>query len=92
MSNEVTLNPDTRRYEIRVDGTLAGFIKGREDDEAVNLIHTEVFDEFEGRGLAAELVSGALDDIRARGKKVIATCPYVARYIEKHAEYADLLV
>ncbi len=91
MSNEVTLNPDTRRYEIRVDDVLAGFIKGREDDEAVNLIHTEVFDEFEGQGLAAELVTGALDDIRERGKKVIATCPYVAQFIEKHPDYADLL-
>lgn len=91
MSKEVTLNAKERRYEIHVDGTLAGLIKGREDDSNVNLVHTEVFDEFEGQGLAAELVAGALDDIRARGKKVIATCPYVKRYIEKHAEYADLL-
>ena len=90
MSKEVTLNAKERRYEIHVDGTLAGLIKGREDDSNVNLVHTEVFDEFEGQGLAAELVAGALDDIRARGKKVIATCPYVARFIDKHAEYADL--
>ena len=51
-----------------------------------------VFDEFEGQGLAGQLVTGALDDVRAQGKKVIATCPYVKRFIEKHAEYADLLV
>lgn len=91
MSNEVTLNPDERRYEIRVDGVLAGFTQAFEDGDVVTFPHTVVFDEFEGQGLAAQLVSGALDDVRERGKKVVATCPYVKRYIEKHPEYADLL-
>lgn len=91
MSNEVTLNPDERRYEIHVDGTLAGFTQAFEDGDVVTFPHTVVFDEFEGQGLAAQLVSGALDDVRERGKKVVATCPYVKRYIEKHPEYVDLL-
>ena len=47
--------------------------------------------QFEGQGLASELVAGALDDVRVRGKKIVAKCPYVARFVQKHSDYADLL-
>jgi predicted GNAT family acetyltransferase len=47
---------------------------------------------YEGRGLAGTLVDGALVDTRARGGHVRATCPYVAKYISRHAEHQDLLV
>lgn len=92
MSNTIEFNASEHRYEIHVDGTLAGFTKALVDGDVVTFPHTVVADEFEGQGLAGQLVTGALDDVRAQGKKVIATCPYVARFIEKHAEYADLLV
>jgi len=90
MSASVADSPDEQRYEIHVDGELAGFVEYR-GQQTVDLVHTEVFDAFEGQGLAGILVSGALDDLRAKGVKVKATCPYVKRYIEKHAEYQDLL-
>jgi predicted GNAT family acetyltransferase len=92
MSHEVTHNQDKQRYEIHVDGTFAGFTQAREDGDVIVFPHTVVFDEFEGQGLASRLVSGALDDVRARGnKKIVAECPYVAQFVEKHSEYADLL-
>ncbi len=91
MTNTIDFNADERRYEIHVDGTLAGFTQAHADGDVVTFPHTVVFDEFEGQGLAGQLVAGALDDVRAQGKKVIATCPYVSRFIEKHDEYADLL-
>ena len=43
------------------------------------------------QGLGAELVRGALDDVRARGSTVLAQCWYVAEFIDQHPEYADLL-
>jgi predicted GNAT family acetyltransferase len=91
MSHQVTHNFDEHRYEITVDGILAGFTQAEEDGEVVVLPHTVVFEQFEGQGLAGELVAGALDDIRVRGKKIVAQCPYVARFVEKHSDYADLL-
>jgi uncharacterized protein len=36
-------------------------------------------------------VRGALDDMRARGLKVAPVCPFVAAYIRRHPEYADLV-
>ena len=92
MTNTVVHNADEQRYEIHVDGVLAGFTQAVEGDgEVVRFPHTEVLEQFEGQGLGSELVAGALDDVRARGKKIIAQCPYVARFVEKHSDYADLL-
>ena len=92
MSNKVDPQP---RHSTATRSTSTasspGFTQAFEDGDVVTFPHTEVFDEFEGQGLASELVTGALDDIRAQGKKVVATCPYVARFIEKHPDYADLL-
>jgi predicted GNAT family acetyltransferase len=91
MTSTVTLNVEKQRYEIHVDGVFAGLTQAVEDGEVVTMPHTKVFDEFEGQGLAKVLVAGALDDIRARGKKIVAECPYVAQFVVKHPEYADLL-
>lgn len=88
----VTDNRSELRYELRVDGALAGFILYRWEPEAIVLIHTDVEPAFQGRGLAAYLVGGALDDIRARGLFVAPLCPLVAAYLRSHPEYADLVV
>jgi uncharacterized protein len=56
------------------------------------LVHTEVVPAVEGRGVASRLVSAALDDIRARGLRVVPICPFVRHYLGRHPEYGDLLV
>lgn len=91
MTHKVTHHPEENRYEIEVDGILAGFTEALEDGDVVTFPHTKVFEQFEGQGLASELVTGALDDIRVRGKRIVATCPYVARFVDKHPDYKDLL-
>ena len=53
--------------------------------------HTVVDPRLRGRGLGAELVQQALDDVRSSGRHVIATCWYVADFIESNPTYADLL-
>ncbi len=83
--------PEARRYEALVDDRLAGFAEYRELPGRIVFIHTEVAAEFEGRGVASRLAAGALDDVRARGLGVTAKCPFIAAYIRRHPEYADLL-
>lgn len=83
--------PERTRYEVSVDGELAGFAEYRDRDGARVFTHTEVFDAFEGQGVGTALASGALDDVRASGGRLVALCPFVAAYIERHDEYADLI-
>ena len=79
------------RYEIRVDGELAGFAQYHDRAHRRVFVHTEIDDAFEGQGLGSKLASAALDDVRERGLRVVPLCPFIARYIERHPAYADLV-
>lgn len=79
------------RFEIRVGDQVAGFAEYESRPGQIVFTHTEVADEFEGKGLAGRLVGAALDEVRSRGLGVVPLCPYVAGYIDKHPEYADLV-
>jgi predicted GNAT family acetyltransferase len=86
-------NEADRRYEARLDGTPAGLIDYIPQDGWVIFDHTEVFPEFEGKGVGTRLAKAALDDARARGLFVNPQCPFVTSYIKRHREqYRDLVV
>ena len=87
---DVVNNKAQHRYELTVDGHLAATYYSIADG-VVTFIHTEVPSELGGKGVGSALVKGALDQVRADGLKVIAQCPFVKAYIDKHSEYADLL-
>ena len=84
-------NAAKRRYELRLDDVVIGQIAYASEPGAVVLIHTEVSTEVEGGGFGSRLVAGALDDIRARGLRVVPICPFAASFIRSHPEYADLV-
>jgi predicted GNAT family acetyltransferase len=90
---EITVadNADRERYEIRVDGRLAGFVKYRLQPDSIELVHTEINDEFEGRGLGSQLIAFALEDARERGLAVLPFCPFVNDYVKRHRQYAELV-
>jgi len=83
-------NSTENRYELTVDGHLAAAYYTL-SDSVITFTHTEVPKELGGRGIGSQLVKGALDDVRAKHLKVVPQCPFVKGYIEKHADYADLL-
>ena len=85
--------PEERRYELLVDGSHAGeLIYRRRGQEVVALLHTEVDEALQRRGLGSALVAAALDDIRGRGLKVVPVCPFVDAYIRQRPELADMVV
>ncbi len=88
---DVQDDPDQSRYEIRVDGELAGHARYVRRAGRVILVHTEIDGAFEGRGLGSKLATGVLDDIRSRGLLVVPLCEFMATYIERHPAYADLV-
>jgi hypothetical protein len=82
--------PARARYELFVEGELAGFATYERVGGTMTIPHTEVEPRFEGRGLGARLVRFALDDARGHGWRVVPRCPFVAAYLARHPEYADL--
>jgi uncharacterized protein len=84
-------NTDQRRYELWLGDTRAGMIAYQAGPDAIQLIHTEVDPAFAGQGLGGRLVGGALDDIRASGRKLVPICPFVRAYLRRHPEYEDLV-
>jgi uncharacterized protein len=85
-------NPQRSRFEVYTDDeALAGFAEYRRDAARIVFTHTEIDPAFEGQGLGSRLAAGALDAVRGRQLKVVAQCPFIARYLARHQEYADLL-
>jgi uncharacterized protein len=92
MEPTITDAEAAQRYEARVEGELAGFLEYIVKRGRIALIHTEVLPAYEGQGVARELARFALDDARRRGLPVIASCPYVKAYVERHPETHDIVV
>jgi predicted GNAT family acetyltransferase len=59
--------------------------------DVVDLVHTVVPQEEEGQGIGAALARAALEDARAKGQKVMPSCPFVHSYVKRHRAYADLV-
>src|SRR5918911_1976606 len=83
-------NKSLGRFELDVEGAVA-FANYRLTPQAVIITHTETPRALRGRGVASELVKGALDLIRRDGRKVIAGCGFVVDYLDRHPEDADLV-
>lgn len=88
---DVTDNPAAQRYEARIGDAVVGFSEYRLIKDRVVFLHTEVDPSMEGRGIGSRLAAGALDDVRARGRKLTAKCPFIAAYLQRHREYEDLI-
>ncbi|WP_030313844.1 GNAT family N-acetyltransferase [Streptomyces flavochromogenes] len=96
MSEQAATTPVVRhvdprhRYEILVDDQRAGLTAYRDRDDRRVFFHTEIDDAYAGRGLASILVEQALTDVRASGMRIVPVCPYVAKFLKKHEEFADI--
>ena len=88
--SEIVNNRAHHRFELTAEGYLAATYY-KISDGVITFIHTEVPPELGGKGIGSQLVKGALDQVRSEGLKVVAECPFVKAYIDKHADYADLL-
>ena len=90
MPNAVRDNAERHRFELETGGHVA-FSNYKRDGGTITIMHTEVPAALNGRGIGSALVRGLLDRVRAEGLIVKPLCPFVAGYIAKHPEYADLV-
>jgi predicted GNAT family acetyltransferase len=91
MAIDIVDNPMESRFEVLVDGKVAGFADYRLRPTKIVFTHTEVLPDYEGQGLAGKLVGHALQASADTGLRVVPLCPYVAKYIERHPEFQDLV-
>lgn len=90
MANQVLDNRAEQEFTLDVDGETAVAAYQREGGTIV-FTHTLVPARIEGRGVGSRLIRGALDAARDQGLKVVAQCPFVRTYIDRHPAYRDLL-
>ena len=91
MTTSIHDNAEETRFEITVDGELAGYVDYTREGDEYALPHTRVFSQFEGRGIGGQLITGALTEIASRGGSVLPFCPFVNGYISRHPEYVSLV-
>ncbi|MHB1929179.1 MAG: GNAT family N-acetyltransferase [Acidimicrobiales bacterium] len=93
VSGELTVvhDDELHRYEADLgDGVaMAEYLPA---PGGVVFTHTLVPTGHEGQGVGTGLVRSALDDARRRGWRVQARCWFVADFLRRHPEYADLQV
>lgn len=88
---QTTVTEESDQFTIAVDGQQVGKAEFAERDGTRVFTHTEVDKEFGGRGLATILIGEALQATRDAGLRIVPECPMVANYVEKHAEFSDMV-
>lgn len=92
---EVKHTNDGKRgsFEAFVDGTHAGLMTYTWAGEDRFIIdHTEVEEEYNGKGVGKEMLYSAVDFAREQGKTIIPLCPFAKATFQKHEEIQDVLV
>jgi predicted GNAT family acetyltransferase len=82
---------ERRRFELDIDGKLAGFVTYSLFQGIIAFDHTETVAGFEGQGVGGDLARGVLDAARARQLKVWPRCPFIHEWIRRHPDYADVV-
>jgi predicted GNAT family acetyltransferase len=80
------------RFLVRLPEGEGELVYKRPGQGTLDLAHTEVAPALRGRGVAEALVQAAVDYARAERLRIVATCPYVQRWLAKHPEHRDLVV
>ncbi len=89
MTVKITRTPTA--YEAFIDGDRVGELAYERVDSTVTALHTEVDPDAGGKGVGSALVRALIDDVRAESASLVPQCPFVASYLKKHPEDADVV-
>ena len=85
--------PSTFLFRAGGDQSVRGYgyqQLGVREGDAIVFTHTQVPPALEGQGVGSRLIAGALAQVREAGLKVVPACSFVAAYVQRHPEAADL--
>lgn len=91
MTADIVNNVAMSRYELPIADGAAAVAYYVEQNGRVVLRHTAVPYEYGGQGIATRLAQAVFEKLRAEGKRVIATCPFMAAYAARNPQYAAML-
>jgi predicted GNAT family acetyltransferase len=91
MIDAIVNNTAIHRYELPIADGAAAVAYYAEKDGRIELRHTEVPSEYGGQGIGTRLAHAVFETLRAEGRRVIATCPFMAAYAARNPLYAAML-
>ena len=91
MEDRIINNRAMSRYELPIDAKSAAFAYYAMEDGRVVLCHTEVPFEHGGLGYGTRLAHAVFELLLTEGKRVVAKCPFMARYAARNPRYAAIL-
>ena len=86
---KVVRNPEQNRFEVELEGQLAK-LDYLVDGDSIIMTHVGVPYEFRGHGVAGVITKAGLEYAKAKSLRVIPMCSYVAAYIRRNPQYAEL--
>jgi predicted GNAT family acetyltransferase len=89
--NMVTIKQNEETFDVFYDNEKAGFMAYKRKDDFLEIIHTEVSEEFGGKGLGKELVAAAVEFAKNNNLRIIAYCPFAKKIIMKTPEFKAFL-
>ncbi len=78
-------NESQRRFEITLGEEMA-FAEYRVEGDQMIFTHTEVPQQFRGRGIAQKLVLAGFDVASKKRLQIVPLCSYAARVLQEHPE------
>jgi uncharacterized protein len=88
--NEVINDLQGSRFVLDVNGKEV-YVLYAEDKETLDLYSTYTPPKLRGQGLAEKVVMAAFKYAKDKKLKVIASCWYVRKFLEKHSEFSSIV-
>ena len=82
------IKENSRIYSLDENKKIIAEITFQETEKGVFCIdHTFIDETLRGQGIASKLVKIAVEEIERRNGKVIATCSYAKKWLEKNKKF-----
>ncbi|MDX5417863.1 MAG: N-acetyltransferase [Hymenobacteraceae bacterium] len=91
MEMNITHDKKYQQFTAKLGEEEAELAYATPSDEVLDFTHTYVPESARGKGVANKLIVEGLCYAEENGKKVIATCPVVRKFIHKNPDYHKLL-
>jgi predicted GNAT family acetyltransferase len=88
--NEIVNDKQGSRFVLDVNGQEV-YVLYAEDKETLDLYSTYTPTQLRGQGLAEKVVHAAFEYAKEKKLKVIPSCWYVRKFLEKHPEYESIV-